>query len=111
MPDNKQAPAPLTAAQVKHLLKDGSIILWKYRDDVEEGHVVFIDERLVAVCWLDGYRSRNDDVPFEDVLAVHSTIAPKHRLGCFTGRGFITEAGVKWAAEQKAREEATAAAA
>ena len=95
---------PLSPAQAKSLLKEGSIILWLYRGAVEEGTVQFVSKSCAGVIWLEGYKSRNDDVPFDEILAVHSTLAPEHKLSVFRGKGFLTAAGAKWIADNEKRD-------
>lgn len=101
---NTPAINPLTVDQVKALLRSGSIILWPYREGVEEGYVLSLGETSVAVSWLEGYRSRNDDVPYDQVLSIHNSRAPEHTCGLFSGRGFLTQAGVRWIAEDEAKK-------
>lgn len=105
-PTERNTPAvnPLTVDQVKALLRPGSIILWPYRGSVEDGHVVYVSKTHVAVSWLEGYRSRNDDVPFEEVLAIHNPRAPEHSCGNFRGKGFLTQAGAAWVAKEQANK-------
>ena len=39
----------------------------------ETGTVLWVnqDEKTVAVAWLDGYKSRTEDIPYEDMLAMY----------------------------------------
>jgi len=89
----------LTPAEVRARLKKDSIILWPYRGRVEEGTVLFVSKSHAAVIWLEGYQSRNDDVPFEEVLSVYDPKGPRHSLAPFSGPGYLTEAGSRWLAE------------
>lgn len=46
-----------------------------FKDKVPEtGSVVSVNlnNNTVCVSWLEGYKDRKDDVPFEDMLAVHN---------------------------------------
>lgn len=99
---------PLTAEQVRQCLKDGRSVLWVHRlhgrEDVEEGSVVGIWGDQIHLCWLEGHKSRNDSIGFSDVLAIADETGPRHTVGGFAGKGFITEAGVAWAAQEKTRE-------
>ena len=56
---------------------------WEY----EKGTVVHIDEEdnKVNVCWLQGYHSRNDDVPVADVVAAYDPNEPLIDIGHFSG--------------------------
>jgi hypothetical protein len=71
-------------------------VLWPYRGNVEEGSVLFISDDKVDVLWLEGYKSRNDTVPLDQVLAVNDKKGPPMELFPFSGPGYLTEAGVKW---------------
>lgn len=98
----------LTPADVKAMVKPGSFVLWPYRGRVEEGEVLFVDKGRIYMCWLEGYQSRNDDVAFDEVLAVHDPAAPEHSLPPFSGKGYLTEAGVRWQTQhaQQSKESA-----
>ena len=71
-------------------------VLWPYRGHVEEGSVLFISRDQVDVLWLEGYKSRNDTVPLDQVLSVYDKNGPQMELFPFSGTGYLTEAGVKW---------------
>ena len=88
-------PGPLTIEQLVLRLRRNTPILWNRAGSVEIGHVVFFSAPHVSIVWLEGYKSRNDDVLLEDVLAVSSPKGPHHTLAGFSGRGFLTEAGVR----------------
>jgi len=57
-------------------LKQGDIVLFKryndiYEDEVyEDGSVIYVreDAKLVSISWLEGYKSRVDEVPFSKVI-------------------------------------------
>ena len=57
-------------------VKVGDTIIFKCDEynngDIQEfsGQVQYIDEKGVGAIYLSGYRSRNDDIPFEDIFAV-----------------------------------------
>lgn len=38
----------------------------------EEGNVIYVTDTHVCVCWLDGYKSRSNDIPFSDMVAVYN---------------------------------------
>lgn len=40
---------------------------------VFDGSVIYVspDRKQVCVCYLEGYKSRTDDIPYEDMLAVY----------------------------------------
>lgn len=79
-------------------LKKGQKILWLNRGEVEQGDVLFLTEKGVEVLWLEGYKSRNDTLTFDEILAVWAPNAPLHDFGCFTGRGWLTAAGEQYLA-------------
>lgn len=81
------------------LVTKGAIVLWVYRGNVEEGTVLYVDKGVVALIWLEGYKSRNDDVKLEDLLSVHSNTAPEMRIFPFVGKGFLLPAGEAWLAK------------
>jgi hypothetical protein len=72
------------------------IILWPYRGRVEEGTVLYVTGDTAEVIWLEGYKSRNDSVPLAEVLSVHDKKGPEVSLSPFSGRGYLTEAGLAW---------------
>lgn len=86
----------ITTQELRSRLKEGSIVLWPYRDNVEEGSIVGIYDDQVNLCWLDGYKSRNDTVDISELLMLHDKKGPEHSLSIFTGRGYLTEAGQRW---------------
>lgn len=76
-------------------LKEGHSILWPYRGEVEMGDVILADaeRRVVTVAWLDGYRSRTDDVPFDDVIGAYSAEGRQVQLGHISGKTLFTATG------------------
>lgn len=94
--------APLTLEEVRLRVKPKSIVLWPYRGAVEEGTVLSVYGDCVDLCWLEGYRSRNDTVQMADILSVHDPKGPEMYLRPFQGKGYFTEAGLKWKAAEKA---------
>lgn len=53
----------------------------------ETGTVLRVDEdeKTIAVVWLDGYKSRTEDIPYEDMLAVYDKTGTEMSFGCFRG--------------------------
>lgn len=41
------------------------------KEDTYDGTVLFVNKKMrtVTVCYLEGYKSRTDDIPFEKMLA------------------------------------------
>lgn len=110
--NTKPGPGPkvLTLEEVRSRMKPGAIVLWPYRGSVEEGTVQFcVNDQKVAVIWLEGYRSRNDDVPLDEILSVHDKKGPEMALSVFSGKGYYTEAGVRWWTAEQAAKAAKAA--
>lgn len=86
----------LSLEEVRRRVRKGASVLWPYRGEVEEGSVIHVDGERIALCWLEGHHSRNDDITFADVLAVNDENAPEIDLGLWIGRGHLTEAGQRW---------------
>ncbi len=53
----------------------------------EAGTVLRVDEdeKTIAVVWLDGYKSRTEDISYEDMLAVYDKTGTEMSFGCFRG--------------------------
>lgn len=89
-------PKILSLEEVRARLKEKSVILWAHREDIESGSVTCVSESFVDVCWLEGYKTRNDAVRFDEVLSIRDGRAPEVRLGDWAGHGYLTEAGMHW---------------
>ena len=79
--------APCSALQV-----DAEVVFMVYsaihkRKVPEAGTVLWVDEdeKTIAVVWLDGYKSRTEDIPYEDMLAVYDKTGTEMSFGCFRG--------------------------
>lgn len=60
-----------------------------FKDKVPEtGSVVSVNlnNNTVCVSWLEGYKDRKDDVPFEDMLAVHNPEGEMMRFKNISGK-------------------------
>jgi hypothetical protein len=65
-----------------------SDLKWEY----EAGSVVCTNlDGTIAICWLQGYKSRTDDVPMEDIVAVEDKRCKKLKIGSFRGRSRILQ--------------------
>jgi hypothetical protein len=61
-------------------LKSGEEVVFNIYSDIykrkipESGSVSFVNKnrKEVMVSWLEGYKNRNDIIPFEDMLAVYN---------------------------------------
>lgn len=53
-----------------------------------DGSVIFVSPKTekVAICWLEGYKSRTDFIPFCDMLAVHNPEGEMIKFGNLYGR-------------------------
>jgi hypothetical protein len=78
------------------LVKKGAKVLWLYRGEVESGDVLFIDNGKAALIWLEGYKSRNDDVKLEELLAVWDPNGPDEAIFPFSGSNHLLPAGREW---------------
>lgn len=96
MPTPNTPAKVLTLDEVRSRVKPDTIVLWPYRDNVEEGTVLFTRGEVAALIWLEGYKSRNDDVLFGNILAIHDPKGPEMDLFPFKGKGHFTEAGIRW---------------
>lgn len=74
------------------LQADAEVVFMAYsaihkRKVPEVGTVSWVDEdeKTIAVVWLDGYKSRTEDVPYEDMLAVYDKTGTEMSFGCFRG--------------------------
>lgn len=83
------------------LVQPKAKVLWLYRGEVEEGEVQFLSNGYAALIWLEGYKSRNDDVKVEDLLSVWAKDAPELAGFPFSGRGHVLPAGRAWLASQQ----------
>lgn len=81
-------------------LKRGDKVLWLHDGEVESGDVLFLSENTVDVCWLEGYKSRNDAPTFGEILAVHRKDGEIIKLGAFSGNSFLTQAGAAYLAQE-----------
>ena len=56
---------------------------WEY----EDGHITWINKKtgIADVCWLQGHHSRNDRVPFEDIVAIYDESQPSVKIGLYSG--------------------------
>lgn len=87
---------------MKHTeLKQGDIVIFRQfcdileREDYQDGSVISVDNerKKVTVCWLDGYKSRVDDIDFCKVIAKPSHDGEFMKLGVFSGKFFLLEKG------------------
>lgn len=77
------------------------LFLWNGYDgtspeEVFDGHITSIYKKTVSVCCLYGYKSINEDVPLYKILSVYDPNGEPHKLGGYSGKGILTEAGKKY---------------
>lgn len=84
---------------IQHKLTLGSLVLWTNllhsKNEIESGNVVNLGS-TIDIVWLEGYKSRNETLTKEEILAVWDDKGPPLAIGDFSGRGFLTPAGLKW---------------
>lgn len=77
-------------------LTDKNVVVFKQRQgrhpdktawSYEDGNIIYTDteKQTCLIIWLDGYKSRTDDVPFSDIVAVVDTNSEQTTIGPFTG--------------------------
>jgi DNA helicase TIP49 (TBP-interacting protein) len=78
----------------------GETVIFKIYNDIfkrkicETGDVLYVNKKngTVAISWLRGYRSEADDIPFEDMVAVHNPNGEVMTCEVFTGKSDILTA-------------------
>ena len=76
-------------------LKKGDQVVYKIREGGQEdywhGTVMLVtpENRMVHACRLEGYRNRDDAVPFEDLAAKYDPDGEEMRFGCVHGPSVI----------------------
>ena len=65
--------------QVVYKIKDGG------REDCDDGTVVLVTPGTVHACRLEGYKNRDDAVPFGDMLAKYDPAGHEMRFGHIHG--------------------------
>lgn len=73
-------------------------------EEVFHGHITSVYKKTVSVCCLYGYKSINEDVPVEKILSVYDPNGEEHKIGCYSGKGILTEAGKNYLNENKSKE-------
>jgi hypothetical protein len=79
---------------MKHAdLKPNDLVIFKYfcdilgREDFQDGHVVYVDDKNKRVCvnYLEGHKSRSDDLPYERVVARFNPNGEHRVFGVLSG--------------------------
>lgn len=89
---------------VRPRIKRGATLLWIHRlperhgraAEIEAGEVIGVYEDRIELVWLEGHKSRNDSVTFDDVVAVYDPRGSQVAIFPFRIRGHVTEAGRRW---------------
>lgn len=63
------------------------------QDEYESGNVVYVDDKrkTVCICYLHGYQSRSDNVPYEKVCARYNPKGAHMVFGVFSGNSDLLE--------------------
>ena len=80
-------------------LNQGDIVIFRRycdileRENYQDGSVIAVDleRQTVTISWLEGYKSRVDDVEFSKVVAKPSHDGDSMKLGVFSGKFFLLE--------------------
>lgn len=76
-------------------LKPGDQVVYKImaggRQDYADGTVVLVTPGTVHACRLEGYKNRDDTIPFADMLAKYDPTGPEARFGCIHGPSAMLE--------------------
>lgn len=61
---------------------------------VFDGTVLWVnkEQKTVCVIYLDGYRSRSDDIPYEDMIAAYDENGEMMQFDCITGKSVLLTA-------------------
>lgn len=60
------------------------------------GHVIYVNNKTVCVSYLEGYKSRTDDIPFEDCVAAYDKDGEMMSFGdpcCIRGNSVLLSNG------------------
>jgi hypothetical protein len=80
-------------------LKQNDIVIFKRycdileREDFQDGSVitVYTDIKKVAISWLEGYKSRVDEVEYDKVIAKYDPNGENMKFGIFSGNSVLLE--------------------
>jgi len=93
----EQAATPaINPAERYDLVKEGAIVLFEYRGNVESGNVIYVQGTRIGLVWLEGYKSRNEDLQVHELLSVWDKKGPWMAIFPFTGTGHLFPAGRAW---------------
>lgn len=78
-------------------LKISTPVVFKTYSDILErkipmdGNVIAVipETRNVVVCWLEGYKSRTDNIPYEDMIAAHDPNGEMMRFENISGKSVL----------------------
>jgi len=67
-------------------IKDKSNVIFKnFHGHIEIGSVIHVGDKSVNVVWLDGYKSRNDDLTKSQILGIVDIKQPVIEIPGFSG--------------------------
>lgn len=82
-------------------LKQGDIVIFKIRlfpdlqeeEDFHDGNVIAVypEMKKVCICYLEGYKSRSDEFPYEKVVAKYDENGERMKFGCLSGPSVLLE--------------------
>lgn len=80
-------------------LKQNDIVIFKRycdileREDFQDGSViaVYSDINKIAISWLEGYKSRVDEVEYEKVIAKYDVNGKHMKFGVYSGNSILLE--------------------
>lgn len=78
-------------------LKVNDTVIFKRYSDIlkeetfQDGHVLFVipEQKLVSICWLEGYKSRAKEIPYEKVIAKHDVRGEVMKFGIYSGNSIL----------------------
>ncbi len=77
-------------------LKNGDIVLFYTdlgfgREIVMDGTVMSVQNERVRICFLEGYKSRTEDIPHGKVISVYDPEGEDMRIENYSGTGYYVE--------------------
>ena len=82
-------------------LKQGDVVVFNVtvyadgKEEVYDGNVIFVNDekKTVSVCYLEGYKSRTDDIPFNRMIAKYDENGEEMTFGGWIkGKSALLEA-------------------
>ena len=85
---------------MKHedLKQDDIVIFKKYsnitnKEEFQDDNIIWIDKenKTISICYLEGYKSMNDVIPYNKVVAKYEPNGEYMRFGCYSGNSVLLE--------------------